>query len=78
MDRLKKLFIIENEVEAQRLQHALKARSIPHLIKSYRDSVYDGIFQLQLGWGHLEAPEYLKAEIEELYRDLFGRKPKEE
>ncbi len=67
-----KIIIFENEVEARHLEAILKERNIPHIIKSYHDLVYDGIFQVQKGWGHLEAPEKYRAEIEEICDDLMS------
>ena len=45
-------------------------RDIPHRIKSYHDSAYDGIYQAQKGWGVVEAPLSYKEEIISIYRDL--------
>jgi hypothetical protein len=73
-----KLLILENEIEAQVLEHALTKRGIPHLIKTYHDSAYDGLFQLQKGWGHLEAPAGFGEEILTIYRELFGKNPPQE
>lgn len=78
MGRPEKLLILENEIEAQVLGHALQKREIPHLVKTYHDSAYDGLFQLQKGWGHLEAPSGFREEILAIYRELFGREPKQE
>lgn len=65
-----KIIIFENEVEARHLEAILKERNIPHLIRSYHDLAYDGIFQTQKGWGHLEAPKNYSEEIEEICDDL--------
>lgn len=70
-----KIIIFENEVEARHLEAILKERNIPHLIRSYHDLVYDGIFQTQKGWGHLEAPEQFRQEIEEISDDLVLAQP---
>ena len=78
MRKSDKLLILENEVEAQVLGHALEKREIPHLLKSYHDSAYDGLFQLQKGWGHLEAPAGFHEEIKAIYRELFGKEPARE
>ncbi len=65
-----KIIIFDNEDEARHLEAILNERNIPHLIRSYHDLVYDGIFQTQKGWGHLEAPEDYREEIEEICADL--------
>jgi hypothetical protein len=65
-----KVVILKNEIEANIISPILKERNIPHVIRSYYDSVYDGIFQLQKGWGHIEAPLEYKNKILEIYRDI--------
>jgi hypothetical protein len=67
-----KIIIFENEVEARHIEAILNERNIPHLIRSYHDLVYNGIFQTQKGWGHLEAPEEFRDEIEEICDDLMS------
>ena len=47
---------IRNEIEGQQLKAILDERGIPYHLRSYHDSAYDGLFQLQLGWGYVEAP----------------------
>ena len=68
----KKILILENEMEAQRLSSILEEEGIPHMVRSYHDSVYDGIFQSQRGWGHLEAPEEYEDTINLLYNNMKG------
>ena len=48
----------------------LKEEGIPHVMKSYHDSAYDGLFQGQKGWGHVEASEEHESKILELLNDL--------
>lgn len=69
-DDFVKIIIFDNEVEARHMEAILKERKIPHVIKSYHDFAYDGLFQLQKGWGHLEAPESYREEIETICDDL--------
>ena len=63
MGNIKKIAVLDNIVQAQMLESLLKERNIPHVMKTYHDSAYDGLFQGQKGWGHVEAPEKYKAEI---------------
>jgi len=70
MDRYRKVVVLENEVEATLMEKILSEREIPHLIRSYRDSAYDGLFQAQKGWGHVEAPDEYRDEVKEIHRDL--------
>ena len=70
MENYSKVLILENEMEAQRLDAILEEEDIPHVVRSYHDSVYDGIFQAQRGWGHLEAPDEYAEKIRELYENM--------
>ncbi len=56
MKRFVRIAILDNEVQARVLDGLLKEHGIPHLIRSYHDLAYDGLFQSQKGWGHVEAP----------------------
>ena len=69
-EEFKTILILENEIEAQLLDSILTERNIPHLITTYHDSAYDGIYQSQKGWGHIDAPEEYKEEIMEIYAHL--------
>ena len=70
MDNIKKIAVLDNIVQAQMLESLLKERNIPHVMKTYHDSAYDGLFQGQQGWGHVEAPVEHEAEIRTLLDDL--------
>lgn len=61
---------LKNEIEAQVLAEALREREIPHVVRTFHDSAYDGIFQMQKGWGVLMAPESFRAEIETILNEL--------
>jgi hypothetical protein len=70
MDKTEKILILNNEIEASLLSSILQEKSIPHIIRSYHDSVYDGLFQVQSGWGHLEAPPAFRDEIMRVYSEI--------
>ena len=72
MEEFKKILVFENEIEAQLLDSILTERNIPHLIRTYHDSVVNGIYQTQKGWGRLDAPEEYKEEILQIYENLPG------
>ncbi len=78
MDEYKKIVVLDNEIEAQLMDSILTERNIPHRMKSYHDSAYDGIFQAQKGWGHIEAPLRYKGEIIAIHADLPVKNYKEE
>lgn len=70
MQEFKKILVLNNEIEARLLSSILNERNIPHRLKSYYDSAYDRIFQLQKGWGIVLAPPEFQEEIEAIYKDL--------
>ncbi len=70
VDRTVKVVVLENEVQARLLESVLKEREIPHLIRSYHDSAYDGLFQVSKGWGCVEAPQKYKSQILEILNDM--------
>ncbi len=78
MDEFKKIIVLDNEIEAQVMDSILSERNIPHRLKSYHDSAYDGIFQAHKGWGHIEAPLSYKEEIIAIHADLPVKNHKEE
>lgn len=63
MDRFGKIAVLSDIIEAQLLDSVLNERGIPHVMRTYHDSAYDGLFQAAMGWGHVEAPEEHRAEI---------------
>ncbi len=70
MDDFKKILVLENPFEAQLLDSVLTERHIPHRMRSYHDTAYDGIYQIQKGWGVVEAPAEYEDEITAIYIDL--------
>jgi hypothetical protein len=70
MEEFKKVLVLENEIEAGLLESVLNERNIPHRIRSYHDSAYDGIYQAQKGWGVVMAPAEYEDEIQSIYGDL--------
>jgi len=76
MDEFKKIAVLDNMVEANVLDSLLSGQDIPHLMRTYHDSAYDGIFQGSKGWGHVEAPEEYRKEIMAVLQDLRNRPKK--
>ena len=66
---MKKILSISSEIEALRIREILDSNQIPHLIRSFHDSAYDGLFQHQYGWGVLEADEAYEEKILELLKE---------
>lgn len=65
-----KILVFKNEVEALLLDEILTDKEIPHLLRSYHDSAYDGLWQLNSGWGHIEAEEEYREEILNIYDEM--------
>jgi len=65
-----KILTFRNEIEALLLQEILTDKQIPHMIRSYHDSAYDGLWQTQSAWGHLEAPEEYRDQIITIYEQM--------
>lgn len=70
MDSYVKVTVLENEIEAQLLDSILNERGIPHMVISYYDTAYDGLYQTQKGWGYISAPLRYQEEIKEILSDL--------
>ena len=62
----KRILTLDNALEAYRIKDILDSEGIPHIIRTYHDTAYDGLFQGQYGWGALEADEEYEARILEL------------
>ena len=70
MDDYTKIATLENEIEAQLLDSILTERQIPHLMRSYHDTAYDGLYQTQKGWGIVSALEAFQDQILEILSDM--------
>ena len=69
-ERVIRIAPLESEVQAQLLDDLLTQQGVPHLIRSYHDNAYDGVFQTTLGWGHVEAPEQFREAVLSALNDL--------
>ena len=67
-----KIAILENDDEARLLASVLTEREIPHSMRSYFDTAFDGLYQRQKGWGYVTAPEDCTEEILEIITDIRG------
>jgi hypothetical protein len=70
MEDFAKIATLENDFEAQLLDSILTERDIPHMMRSYHDTAYDGLYQTQKGWGHVSAPLSFRDEVLEILSDL--------
>ncbi len=67
------ILIIENQIEALLIEQILNQMDIPHLLVSYYDTAYDGLFQTQKGWGYLSAPERFKKQIIDIVKEIRSK-----
>ena len=70
MGKTVKILEFDNEIQAGRLSEILTEKDIPHLLRTYHDSAYDGLWQSNAGWGHLEAPEEFAEEIKKVFNSF--------
>jgi hypothetical protein len=70
MGKAVKILTFTNEIEARLLECLLLEKGIAHIIRSYHDSAYDGLFQTQSAWGHVEASEENRDEIMAIYNEM--------
>lgn len=75
MEQYVKVTVIDNEIEAQLLEEILRDLKIPYITRSYHDTAYDGIYQLQKGWGAVYAPESYRKEINKILTELRQEEP---
>jgi fructose-bisphosphate aldolase class II len=68
--QLVEITVLENAFEAQLIGSILDQRQIPHRLRSYYDTAYNGLFQLQKGWGKLYALQSHKQEIRQVIEDV--------
>lgn len=65
-----KILTFHNQIEAILLSDLLTDKKIPHIIRSYHDSAYDGLWQTKSSWGHIEAPDEFREEIQNIYNGM--------
>ncbi|MCR4431849.1 MAG: hypothetical protein NUV45_12645 [Tepidanaerobacteraceae bacterium] len=70
MDNYARIATLENEIEAGLLDSILTERNIPHVIRSYHDIVYNGIYQTVRGWGYVGSLESYRQEIMDILMNI--------
>jgi predicted ATPase len=65
-----KIAVLENAIEAQLLSSVLTQYEIPHRLRSYHDTAYDGLYQLQKGWGEIYGPDDVRQQVLDALSDL--------
>jgi hypothetical protein len=74
MEDFIKIAGLENTIEAQLIDSIMNEQNIPHRIRSFYDTAYDGLFQVQKGWGEVFAPSVFKEEILEIIKIVRSKK----
>jgi hypothetical protein len=70
MEAFTRVKILENEIEARLVDSILTERKIPHEMRSYHDTAYDGLYQSQKGWGYVSAPRIHHEEIMDIISEV--------
>ena len=65
-----KVFILQDRFEADIIEKELDREGIPVLIRSFRDTAYDGIYIPRKGWGEVRVPEKDRERAQELIDNL--------
>jgi hypothetical protein len=74
MDELEKILTLDNEMIGRLMVSILEEKNIPHILRTFHDSAYDGLFAYQQGWGFIEAPPEYRDEILAIYEDVRQKK----
>ena len=70
MEKLEKIVVLDDEVQAELVDSLLSDAGIPHIMRTYHDAALDGLFQGAKGWGHVEAPAEYRNQILAIITDL--------
>ena len=70
MENYEKIIDLNNEFEAGLMEEILNDKKIPYGIVASNDSALGGIWELENGWGYIEAPVEYKEEIMRLYTEI--------
>ena len=70
METFEKILDLNNEFEAGIMEEVLNDKKIPFGIVPSGDSALGGIWELENGWGYIEAPVEYKDEIMRLYKEI--------
>ena len=73
MEDLERIIDLDDEITARLIGSILQERDIPHILRTYHDSAYDGLWTFQQGWGFIEAPPEYREEIMKIYDDIINQ-----
>jgi ketol-acid reductoisomerase len=72
-----KIFVVENQFEADLVSQALQEEGIPMMLKKFSDTAYDGLYIPQKGWAAIMVPEECKALAEKVvneFKEAFSKR----
>jgi hypothetical protein len=72
-EKFVKVMVLDSAVESQLVMSILDEQHIPYRFRSFHDTAYDGIFQVQKGWGEISAPASRKGQILEIVEDIRSK-----
>ena len=61
---------LEDQFEADVIKDILEKNDIPVIVKSFRDTSFDGIFESQKGWGVIMVPDEFRRKANALIKDI--------
>lgn len=70
MEKYERILDLNNDFEAGLMEEILKDRKIPFGIVPSGDSALGGIWEMEYGWGYIEAPAEYKDVIIQLYKEM--------
>ena len=74
---MKNLIKPANEAEAQAIKAVLREEGIRAEIHCFRDTAYDGLFQMQYGWGVIRVAEQDLDRAREIVREWQAAAPRD-
>jgi len=70
METYERIVDLNNEFEAGLMEEILNDKKIPFGIVPSGDTALGGIWELENGWGYIEAPSVYKDEIIRIYKEM--------
>ena len=61
---------LENQFEADVIKNILEENGIPVIVRSFRDSSFDGIYESQKGWGVVMVPDEFRKRANAVIKDI--------
>ena len=61
---------LDNQFEADVIKDVLEENGIPVIVRSFRDSSFDGIFETQNGWGIVMVPDEFRKRANAVIKDI--------